>query len=70
MHKVNSLWKSQSQSRDSARTACGSKQELDKRKKNPSKIMGLEVRHFSESSWICDSEGLAWIIILRNSPTF
>lgn len=42
MLKANKLWKSQSQNRAGARAAGGSKLQLEKWKKNPSKIVCLE----------------------------
>lgn len=49
MLKANKVWKSQSQNRASARAAGGSKLELEKWKKSPSKIICLEGGCFSGS---------------------
>lgn len=49
MLKTNKLWKPQSQNRAGARAAGGSKLELEKWKKSPSKIMCLKGECFSES---------------------
>lgn len=58
MLKANKVWKSQSQNRASARAAGGSKLELEKWKKNPSKIICLEGGCFWGSLWTSHGEGL------------
>lgn len=47
--KANKLWKSQSQNRAGVRAAGGSKMELEKCKKDPSKIICLKGECFSGS---------------------
>lgn len=58
MLKAKKLWRSQSQNREGAMTAGGSKRELEKWKKNPSKIICVEGEHFSGSPWTSHCEVL------------